>query len=409
MFSIDEQIRIISKGAEEIIDTAELEEKLRASQKTGRPLTVKLGLDPTAPDIHLGHTVVLRKIRQFQDLGHRAVIIIGDFTGMIGDPTGRSKTRRQLTRDEVKENARTYEEQMYKILDRDKTELRFNSEWLSKLNFADVIGLTSKYTVARMLEREDFHSRFEANEPIGIHEFLYPLMQGYDSVEINADVELGGTEQRFNILMGRKLQKDFGQQSQVALFMPVIEGIDGVEKMSKSLGNYIGINEDAQNIYGKVMSIPDHLIIKYFRLVTDVHPDEVDSMEKVLDSNEVNPRDLKMKLAFEITKLYHGDKEAVRAEENFISVFQRKGIPEDMAEYRLDAEPASGSGIDMAELLVKLGFCASKSEARRLIEQGAVRINGEKLNSFSVPGLNNGDVIQAGKLKFARILLPEGM
>ena len=409
MFSIDEQIRIISKGAEEIIDTAELEEKLRASQKTGRPLTVKLGLDPTAPDIHLGHTVVLRKIRQFQDLGHRAVIIIGDFTGMIGDPTGRSKTRRQLTRDEVKENARTYEEQMYKILDRDKTELRFNSEWLSKLNFADVIGLTSKYTVARMLEREDFHSRFEANEPIGIHEFLYPLMQGYDSVEINADVELGGTEQRFNILMGRKLQNDFGQQSQVALFMPVIEGIDGVEKMSKSLGNYIGINEDAQNIYGKVMSIPDHLIIKYFRLVTDVHPDEVDSMEKVLDSNEVNPRDLKMKLAFEITKLYHGDKEAVRAEENFISVFQRKGIPEDMAEYRLDAEPASGSGIDMAELLVKLGFCASKSEARRLIEQGAVRINGEKLNSFSVPGLNNGDVIQAGKLKFARILLPEGM
>lgn len=409
MFSIDEQIRIISKGAEEIIDTAELEEKLRASQKTGRPLTVKLGLDPTAPDIHLGHTVVLRKIRQFQDLGHRAVIIIGDFTGMIGDPTGRSKTRRQLTRDEVKENARTYEEQMYKILDRDKTELRFNSEWLSKLNFADVIGLTSKYTVARMLEREDFHSRFEANEPIGIHEFLYPLMQGYDSVEINADVELGGTEQRFNILMGRKLQKDFGQQSQVALFMPVIEGIDGVEKMSKSLGNYIGINEDAQNIYGKVMSIPDHLIIKYFRLVTDVHPDEVDSMEKVLDSNEVNPRDLKMKLAFEITKLYHGDKEAVRAEENFISVFQRKGIPEDMAEYRLDAEPASGSGIDMVELLVKLGFCASKSEARRLIEQGAVRINGEKLSSFSVPGLNNGDVIQAGKLKFARILLPEGM
>jgi tyrosyl-tRNA synthetase len=294
---------------------------------------------------------------------------------------------------------------MYKILDRDKTELRFNSEWLSKLNFADVIGLTSKYTVARMLEREDFHTRFEANEPIGIHEFLYPLMQGYDSVEINADVELGGTEQRFNILMGRKLQKDFGQQSQVALFMPLIEGIDGVEKMSKSLGNYIGINEEAPNIYGKVMSIPDHLIIKYFRLVTDVHPDEVDAMENALDKNEVNPRDLKMKLAFEITKLYHGDMEAVRAEENFISVFQRKGIPEDMAEYRLDAETASGSGIDMAELLVKLGFCASKSEARRLIEQGAVRINGEKLNSFSVPGLNNGDVIQAGKLKFARILL----
>jgi len=299
MFSVGEQLKIISKGAEEIIEAGELEEKLRNSQKTGRPLTVKLGLDPTAPDIHLGHTVVLRKIRQFQDLGHRAVIIIGDFTGMIGDPTGRSRTRRQLSREEVMENARTYEEQMYKVLDRDKTELRFNSEWLSKLNLADVINLASRYTVARMLEREDFHARLDANEPIGIHEFLYPLMQGYDSVVVKADVELGATEQRFNVLMGRKLQKDFGQQSQVALFMPVLEGTDGVEKMSKSLGNCIGINEDAANMYGKVMSIPDRLIIKYFRLVTDVNPDEIDAMEKALSNNEINPRDLKMKLAFE--------------------------------------------------------------------------------------------------------------
>jgi tyrosyl-tRNA synthetase len=403
MVSIEEQIRIISKGAEEIIDTAELEEKLRISRKTGRPLTVKLGLDPTAPDIHLGHTVVLRKIRQFQELGHRAVIIIGDFTGMIGDPTGRSKTRKQLTRDEVIENARTYEEQMYKILDKEKTELRFNSEWLSKLNFADVIGLASKYTVARMLEREDFHNRFQDNEPIGIHEFFYPLMQGYDSIEIKADVELGGTEQRFNILMGRKLQKDFGQPSQVALFMPVLEGIDGVEKMSKSLGNYIGINEDPSNMYGKAMSIPDSLIIKYFKLVTDVHPDEIAVMESALYNNETNPRDLKMKLALEITRLYHGTAAARQAEDSFISVFQKKGVPDDIIEYKPEIELISGSGVDMAGLLVSLGFCRSKSEARRLISQGAVRVNGEKLGSFTIPRLNDGDIIQAGKLKFARI------
>jgi len=404
MLPVEEQIKIISKGAEEIIETGELEEKLRRSQETDRPLTVKLGLDPTAPDIHLGHTVVLRKIRQFQDLGHRAVIIIGDFTGMIGDPTGKSRTRRQLSRDKVMENARTYEEQIYKVLDRDKTELRFNSEWLSKLNLADVINLASRYTVARMLEREDFRARFETNEPIAIHEFLYPLMQGYDSVVVKADVELGATEQRFNILMGRKLQKDFGQKSQVALFMPVLEGTDGVDKMSKSLGNYIGINEDAPNMYGKVMSIPDQLIVKYFRLVTDVHPDEIDEMERAMRNNEVNPRDLKMKLALEITKLYHGDWEAVRAEQNFVSVFQKKGIPDDIMEYRLDDKLFSESSVDMADLLVKLGFCSSKSEARRLISQGAVRINGRKLTDMYAVGLDNGDIIQAGKLKFARIL-----
>jgi len=248
------------------------------------------------------------------------------------------------------------------------------------------------------------NTRLEANEPIGIHEFLYPLMQGYDSVVVKADVELGATEQRFNVLMGRKLQKDFGQQSQVALFMPVLEGTDGVEKMSKSLGNYIGINEDAANMYGKVMSIPDQLIIKYFRLVTDVHPDEIDAMEKALRNNEINPRDLKMKLAFEITGLYHGNEAAVRAEENFVSVFQRKGIPGDITEYRLDSELITVGGVDMAELLVRMGFSASKSEAMRLITQGAVRINGEKLTGLTAAALDNGDIIQAGKLKFARIL-----
>ncbi|NLK86001.1 MAG: tyrosine--tRNA ligase [Clostridiaceae bacterium] len=407
MLSIDEQIRIISKGTEEIIDIAELREKLVRSQKSGKPLTVKLGLDPTAPDIHLGHTVVLRKIRQFQDLGHRAVIIIGDFTGMIGDPTGRSKMRRQLTREDVIENAKTYETQIYKVLDRTKTDLRFNSEWLGKLNFADVISLASKYTVARMLEREDFQKRFSANEPIGIHEFFYPLMQGYDSIEIKADIELGGTEQRFNILMGRKLQKDYGQESQTALFMPVLEGTDGIDKMSKSLGNYIGVSEDAGNMYGKVMSIPDQLIIKYFRLVTDVHPDEVDAMEKMLQSSKVNPRDLKMKLAREITGLYHGADAANQAEEGFVSVFQKKGVPDDIEDFRLSKELCEGGSMDIPGLLVKLGFCPSKSEARRLVAQGAVRINGEKLADFTVAGIKSGDVLQAGKLKFARLVFDE--
>ncbi len=404
MFSIDEQIRIISKGAEEIIDAAELREKLSNSQKSGRPLTVKLGLDPTAPDIHLGHTVVLRKIRQFQDLGHKAVIIIGDFTGMIGDPTGRSKTRRQLTRAEVIENARTYETQIYKVLDRTRTQLRFNSEWLGKLSFADVISLASKYTVARMLERDDFQNRFSANEPIGIHEFFYPLMQGYDSIEIKADVELGGTEQRFNILMGRKLQKDYGQESQTALFMPVLEGTDGIDKMSKSLGNYIGIDEDASNMYGKVMSIPDQLIVKYFRLVTDVHPDEIDAMEKMLRNDQANPRDLKMRLAREITGLYHGAAAANQAEEGFVSVFQKKGVPDDIMEFMLPKEIHEGGNVDISSLLVEVGFCPSKSEARRLVSQGAVRINGVKLEDCTVTGIKNGDILQAGKLRFVRLI-----
>ncbi len=404
MFSIDEQIRIISKGAEEIIDAAELREKLSNSQKSGRPLTVKLGLDPTAPDIHLGHTVVLRKIRQFQDLGHKAVIIIGDFTGMIGDPTGRSKTRRQLTRAEVIENARTYETQIYKVLDRTRTQLRFNSEWLGKLSFADVISLASKYTVARMLERDDFQNRFSANEPIGIHEFFYPLMQGYDSIEIKADVELGGTEQRFNILMGRKLQKDYGQESQTAVFMPVLEGTDGIDKMSKSLGNYIGIDEDAGNMYGKVMSIPDQLIVKYFRLVTDVHPDEIDAMEKMLRNDQANPRDLKMRLAREITGLYHGAAAANQAEEGFVSVFQKKGVPDDIMEFMLPKEIHEGENVDISSLLVEVGFCPSKSEARRLVSQGAVRINGVKLEDCTVTGIKNGDILQAGKLRFVRLL-----
>jgi tyrosyl-tRNA synthetase len=405
MVNIEEQIRIISKGTDEIINIDDLKGKLKKAQSTGRPLVVKLGLDPTAPDIHLGHTVVLRKIRQFQDLGHRAVIIIGDFTGMIGDPTGRSKTRRQLTCDEVIENARTYEKQIFKVLDKGKTEVRFNSEWLSKLNFSDVIKLSSKCTVARMLERDDFQKRFEAHESIGVHEFFYPLMQGFDSVELKADVEIGGIEQRFNILMGRNLQKDYSQESQIALFMPLLEGIDGSEKMSKSLGNYIGIDETAEDMYGKVMSIPDKLILKYFKLVTDIHPDGIEAITAQLTGNEVNPRDVKMRLAREITALYHGTAGAGKAEEHFRTVFQKREMPDHLAEFILTEEMMDGTQVDLVKLLLSLGFTESKSEARRLIIQGAVKLNGVKQLETRASGLKNGDIIQAGKLKFARLVV----
>ncbi|MCE5318856.1 MAG: tyrosine--tRNA ligase, partial [Parachlamydia sp.] len=403
MVSIDEQIKIIAKGADEIINLDDLRGKLERAQNKGVPLIVKLGLDPTAPDIHLGHTVVLRKIKQFQDLGHRAVIIIGDFTGMIGDPTGKSKTRKQLTREEVVKNAETYEKQIFKILDKEKTEVRFNSEWLSKLNFGDVIRLASKCTVARMLERDDFQNRFQEHESIGVHEFFYPLMQGYDSVLLRADVELGGTEQRFNILMGRNLQKDYGQESQVAMFMPILEGTDGIEKMSKSLGNYIGINEEPNDIYGKVMSIPDNLITRYFELVTDIHPDDLADMKVSLNSGDVNPRDIKMQLAREITALYHGYESAALAEEHFRMVFQRREMPQNITEYEISQSMLDSDGVDGVRLLVQIGFSSSNSEARRLISQGALKVNGNKIDSFKIADICDGDVIQAGKLKFIKI------
>ena len=301
MINIDEQIKIISKGVDEIIGLDELKEKLTKN----KPLTVKLGLDPSAPDIHLGHTVVLRKLRQLQDLGHNIVIIIGDFTGKIGDPTGKSKARKALTTEQVLENAKTYEEQIFKVLDKKKTKVNFNSEWLSRMNFEDVIRLGAKMTVARMLERDDFKKRYENQMPISIHEFFYPLMQGFDSVEIKADIELGGTDQRFNLLMGRMLQKEFGQEPQCTIMMPLLEGLDGINKMSKSLGNYIGIDEDAKVMFEKIMTIPDELIVKYFELVTDIHPDEVEKIKELLRDG-TNPRDIKMQLGREIVELYHG-------------------------------------------------------------------------------------------------------
>jgi tyrosyl-tRNA synthetase len=396
---IDEQVKIIQKGADEIISLEELQEKLQRSERENRQLVVKLGLDPSAPDIHLGHAVVLRKIRQLQDLGHKAVIIIGDFTGMIGDPSGKSKTRKQLTREEVLENARTYEKQIFKILDKEKTEVRFNSEWLARLSFRDVIELAAKYSVARMLEREDFKNRFQNQMTIGIHEFFYPIMQAYDSLEVGADIELGGTDQRFNILMGRTYQKEFGRECQIALFMPILEGIDGVEKMSKSLGNYIGIFEEPEVMYRKVMQIPDNLIMKYFNLATDVHPDEIARLKESLDKGRTNPRDIKMRLAREIVALYHTREEAAAAEESFIQVFQRKKLPDNVSEIAVQ----SSDGV--IEAILKAGFAPSKSEARRLVKQGGVKVNSTRVKDFSDTVLRTGDILQVGKEKFAKIIV----
>ncbi|EQF25485.1 tyrosine--tRNA ligase [Clostridioides difficile CD160] len=400
MKSIDEQIRIIMKGVDDLIDEKELREKLIKSEKEGKPMIVKLGLDPSAPDIHLGHTVVLRKMKQLQDLGHQIVIIIGDFTGKIGDPTGKSKARKALTTEQVLENAKTYEEQIFKVLDKEKTIVRFNSEWLAKLNFEDVIKLAATITVARMLEREDFKKRYEGQMPISVHEFFYPLMQAYDSIALEADIELGGTDQRFNLLMGRSLQREFGMESQIVIMMPLIEGLDGKEKMSKSLGNYIGIDEEAGIMYQKSMEIPDELIIKYYNLVTDVHPDEVNKIESQLKDGSVNPRDIKMNLAREIVTLYHGEESAKEAEERFKSVFQKGQIPEDIQTIQVKEDE-----FDLIEVLVANEIVKSKSEVRRLASQGGVKVNGEKVEDLSAIVKESELVVQIGKKKFVKIEL----
>ncbi|XTR36790.1 tyrosine--tRNA ligase [Paraclostridium tenue] len=400
MKDIQEQIRIISKGVDEIIGLEDLKNKLELSQKENKPLTVKLGLDPSAPDIHLGHTVVLRKMKQLQDLGHKVVIIIGDFTGKIGDPTGKSKARKALTTEQVLENAKTYEEQILKILDKDKTEIVFNSKWLSKLSFEEVIWLASTTTVARMLEREDFKNRYESQTPISLHEFFYPLMQGFDSVEIKADIELGGTDQRFNVLMGRSLQKAFNQDSQVTIFMPLLEGLDGKNKMSKSLGNYIGIDEEASVMYEKAMTIPDDLIIKYYELVTDIHPDIVDDIKRNLEENKVNPRDIKMNLAKEIVRLYHGEEKSNEAENRFKEVYQKGQIPNDIKTVEILKEK-----FDLIEELVKNNLVSSKSEVRRLITQGGIKVNNEKLEDINKLNISDIMIIQIGKKKFIKLCI----
>lgn len=400
MKTIDEQIKIIMKGVEDIIDEKELKEKLEKAQKEKRQLIVKLGLDPSAPDIHLGHTVVLRKMKQLQDLGHKVIIIIGDFTGKIGDPTGKSKARKALTTEQVLENAKTYEEQIFKVLDKEKTEVRFNSEWLAKLNFEEVIKLAATITVARMLEREDFKNRYENQMPISVHEFFYPLMQAYDSVAIKADIELGGTDQRFNLLMGRSLQREFNQESQIVMMMPLIEGLDGKDKMSKSLGNYIGIDEKAEVMYAKAMRIPDQLIVKYYNLVTDVHPDEVNRIKLELEEGKTNPRDIKMNLAREIVALYHGEEEAKKAEVEFKNVFQQGQIPTDIKTLQ-----GSKEDLDLPEILVSNGVVKSKSEVRRLATQGGVKINGEKVTNLAEVKVENELIVQIGKKIFVKVEL----
>lgn len=401
MLTPKEQMRIIGKGIHQCANEEELFAKLEKSYRQKKPLIIKLGLDPSAPDIHLGHAVVLRKIRQMQELGHQAVIIIGDFTGKIGDPTGKSKGRVTLTDEQVKQNALTYCEQIFKVLDKEKTIVRFNSEWLSKLNFEDVIKLAATTTVARMLERDDFQNRYRNGVPIGIHEFFYPLMQAYDSIEIEADIELGGTDQTFNVLMGRTLQKTLGQEQQIAIFMPILEGTDGVEKMSKSLGNYIGISEPAEVMFKKVMEVPDDLIIRYYELTTDVHPDEIEDIKAQLFKG-VNPRDIKFRLAKIITALYHTKEELEKAISYYEMAFSKKTIPDDIPTLLLEVDKETVN--DIITQLVAIGYVKSKSEFIRLIKQGGVKINGEKVEEDELGRvLINCDVIKIGKKKFVKI------
>lgn len=397
---IENTIKIMLKGAADYTQIKEIEEKLKKIESENRPLNIKLGLDPSAPDIHLGHAVVLRKIKQLQDLGHRAIIIIGDFTGMIGDPTGKSKTRKPLTKEQVEENAKTYQEQIFKILDKNKTTVRYNSEWLGKMNFRDVIDLAAKCTVARILERDDFKKRYEANQAISVHEFFYPLMQGYDSVAIQADLELGGTDQTFNVLMGRNIQKDYGKDPQITLFMPLLEGIDGVQKMSKSLGNYIGVNEEPNIMYEKVMKIPDNMIIKYYNLCTDLHPDVITQIERRLANGE-NPRNIKMELAHEITKLYHSEENANNAQEHFKTAFQKQEAPEDAEEIVL--ENGVNCEDELLNKLLEISKFASKGEIKRLFAGGAVKINNEKIMDFRNLTIENESIIQLGKGCFYKI------
>lgn len=401
MKSVEEQMKIIAKGAKEIAGEEELRNKLTRAIAENRGLTIKLGLDPSAPDIHLGHSVVLRKIRQMQELGHRAVIVIGDFTGRIGDPTGKSKGRAALSEEQVKENARTYTEQIFEIVDKEKTEVVFNSSWLKQLNFEEVIRLAASVTVARILERDDFSDRYKNNIPIGLHEFFYPLMQAYDSVALKADIEIGGTDQTFNILMGRSLQKWMGMEAQAAVFMPILEGLDGVEKMSKSLGNYIGIHEPATVMFKKVMEVPDSLIIRYYELVTDEHPDTVAGHKKELEEGR-NPRDVKYELARIITGLYHKE-EAEEAEKYYREAFMKKGIPAAIPELVIDLDKDTLGGI--IPKLIEEKYVPSGSEFRRLLSQGGISLNGEVLSLEELDSvLVCGDVMKIGKKKFAKII-----
>ncbi len=402
MLAAKEQMRIICKGVHTLVNEEELLAKLKKSCDQNKPLVIKLGLDPSAPDIHLGHAVVLRKIKQMQDLGHSVVIVIGDFTGKIGDPTGKAKGRTALTEEQVNENAETYCEQIFKILDKDKTLVRFNSEWLSTLTFEEVIKLAATTTVARVLERDDFKNRYNNQIPIGIHEFFYPLMQAYDSIVLEADIELGGTDQTFNILMGRTLQKTFGQEQQIAIFMPILEGLDGVEKMSKSLGNYIGVNEPAEVMFKKVMEVPDGLIMKYYELATDEHPDQIDKIKAELDSG-VNPRNIKLHLAKTIVSLYHSPDDTQKAVSYYDLAFSKKAIPDDIPEIAI--ETGTDTIMHIIPHLIENAFVKSKSEFIRLLSQGGVQLNGEKLTTEDMDKVLAGkDVMKIGKKRFVKFM-----
>jgi tyrosyl-tRNA synthetase len=398
MASINEALEIIRRGTEEIL----LEDDLIARLKSGKPLRVKAGFDPTAPDLHLGHTVLLNKMRQLQELGHDILFLIGDFTGMIGDPSGKNETRPPLTHEQVEQNAATYRKQVFKVLDPDKTQVMFNSEWMNKLSAADLIKLASTHTVARMLERDDFNKRYTSGQPIAIHEFLYPLLQGYDSVAMRADIELGGTDQKFNLLMGRELQKAMGQKPQTVITLPLLVGLDGVKKMSKSLGNYIGIAEPSRDMFGKVMSISDQTMWLYFELISFRTLAEIQQYKKEIEDG-LNPRDVKFRLALEIVERFHGKEEAVRAQENFVAQFQKGALPEDIPEVKLTV---GNDGMQIANVIKLAGLTSSTSEAIRMLEQGAVKIDGEKITDREfIMQSDKNFIIQVGKRRFAKVFL----
>jgi tyrosyl-tRNA synthetase len=398
MTTLAQQLEIILRGSEELLIESELKDKLKA----GGPLRVKAGFDPTAPDLHLGHTVLINKLRQLQDLGHHILFVIGDFTGMIGDPSGKNATRPPLSREEVQANAKTYADQVFKILDRARTEVVFNSAWMDRMNAADLIRLAGKHTVARMLERDDFAKRYRSQQPIAIHEFLYPLVQGYDSVALKSDLELGGTDQRFNLLMGREMQKEHGQPPQCILTMPLLEGTDGVDKMSKSLGNYIGINEPPGEIFGKLMSISDKLMWRYIELLSLEPPARILARKKAVEEGG-NPRDVKFDFAREIVQRFHGNDAAQLAAKNFIARFSHNEIPDDIREVQIAAK---ADGLPISQLLKQAELTASTSEALRMIEQGGVRIDGEKVSDKSLKLVRGKRiVVQVGKRKFARVII----
>lgn len=404
--NVEKQLEIILQGAQDVLLLDELRELVSESLKSQKPLIVKLGLDPTSPDIHLGHTVVLNKLRQFQDLGHRAVLIIGDYTARIGDPSGRSALRPSLSPEKIDSNAETYMQQAFKILDSSKTRVVRNSQWLEHLKFAEILNITSRFTIARMLEREDFKNRFAGNQPITIMELLYPLMQAYDSVSIRSDVELGGTDQLFNLLMGRELQKEYKQKPQIAITMPILVGTDGIQKMSKSFGNYIGVNEDPKNIFGKVMSIPDSLMIDYFRLLTRIPEKEIVKIKEDIEKDKVNPSIIKRKLARTIVTNLYNENEADNSEENFNKLFREKSVPDEIESYSINKNDLNGNSIKLVQLMTDSKLCSSNSESRRMIEQGGVKFDNKKVTDINMEiSLDDIDskIIQKGKRNFIRI------